>query len=421
MNDSMWTSVDRQFHKVLVATFSHHYKYHRLLLGRMNSEDPWMDPSLLATLTPEQREEALAAAAAAKRAEERAEQRALERALAKKEAERKQGNSLTPKIQASSSTTVTTVTTTATAATTSINPQIKFVSKRQRQTQPSLSLVDAGAIAAPTAPPPPTTTPAVSRKATNAKPTTTAASYIQPLESSSSKSNKYLSDKERQVIRQTYLGKSTSTNDAPQPPVKKRKKETKPKKATFRFEWDNTDDTLDQNDPLYSAVARTKPVAHRDPLLARERSSTASVMTKSLEKMTSRDWRIFRENYEIVVKGGRAPPPLRNFRESKLHSALLNAIENVLYYKEPTPIQRQAIPIGLQRRDLIGIAETGSGKVSTALHNRYFLHCIPSSSSFSPILSIPSHFVGMVDCCIWSSPSAILVTIVTYHHFPSRR
>jgi ATP-dependent RNA helicase DDX23/PRP28 len=45
-----------------------------------------------------------------------------------------------------------------------------------------------------------------------------------------------------------------------------------------------------------------------------------------------------------------------------LHPALLDAIENVLRFKAPSPIQRQAIPIGLQRRDLIGIAETGSGK-----------------------------------------------------------
>ena len=29
--------------------------------------------------------------------------------------------------------------------------------------------------------------------------------------------------------------------------------------------------------------------------------------------------------------------------------------------QEPTPIQRQAIPIGLQNRDIIGIAETGKG------------------------------------------------------------
>lgn len=33
-------------------------------------------------------------------------------------------------------------------------------------------------------------------------------------------------------------------------------------------------------------------------------------------------------------------------------------------YKEPSPIQRQAIPIGLQYRDLVGIAETGSGKTA---------------------------------------------------------
>lgn len=29
------------------------------------------------------------------------------------------------------------------------------------------------------------------------------------------------------------------------------------------------------------------------------------------------------------------------------------------YFKDPTPIQRQAIPIGLLNRDIIGVAETG--------------------------------------------------------------
>lgn len=33
-------------------------------------------------------------------------------------------------------------------------------------------------------------------------------------------------------------------------------------------------------------------------------------------------------------------------------------------YEKPSPIQRQAIPIGQAKRDIIGIAETGSGKTA---------------------------------------------------------
>ncbi|OEU17881.1 DEAD-domain-containing protein [Fragilariopsis cylindrus CCMP1102] len=88
-----------------------------------------------------------------------------------------------------------------------------------------------------------------------------------------------------------------------------------------------------------------------------------SIDTKPLQEMTSRDWRIYRENHNIVCKGGKAPPPLRYFNDgSLLHPSLLKALKEIMYYDKPTPIQRQAIPIGMQRRDLIGIAETGSGK-----------------------------------------------------------
>ncbi|CAL4122868.1 unnamed protein product [Meganyctiphanes norvegica] len=82
---------------------------------------------------------------------------------------------------------------------------------------------------------------------------------------------------------------------------------------------------------------------------------------KGFEQMTERDWRIFREDYNIAIKGGRIPNPIRNWEESKIKKEILEIIASV-GYKEPTPIQRQAIPIGLQNRDIIGVAETGSGK-----------------------------------------------------------
>lgn len=82
---------------------------------------------------------------------------------------------------------------------------------------------------------------------------------------------------------------------------------------------------------------------------------------KDHDEMTERDWRIFREDYNITIKGGRIPNPVRNWKEAGFHSDIMDIITEV-GYKSPTPIQRQAIPIGLQNRDIIGVAETGSGK-----------------------------------------------------------
>ncbi|KAM8716754.1 hypothetical protein ACLKA7_003601 [Drosophila subpalustris] len=82
---------------------------------------------------------------------------------------------------------------------------------------------------------------------------------------------------------------------------------------------------------------------------------------KDNDEMTERDWRIFREDYNITIKGGKIPNPIRSWNESGFPPEIIEIIDTV-GYKEPTPIQRQAIPIGLQNRDIIGVAETGSGK-----------------------------------------------------------
>merc|ERR1719418_125588 len=87
---------------------------------------------------------------------------------------------------------------------------------------------------------------------------------------------------------------------------------------------------------------------------------------KELDRMTERDWRIFREDYNISIKGGNPAAPIRYWRESSVPEEILNIIDKI-GYKDPTPIQRQAIPIGLTNRDIIGVAETGSGKTAAFL------------------------------------------------------
>jgi ATP-dependent RNA helicase RhlE len=52
-----------------------------------------------------------------------------------------------------------------------------------------------------------------------------------------------------------------------------------------------------------------------------------------------------------------------NFEELNLNRQLLNAIEEA-GYQQPTPIQWQAIPLILEGHDVLGIAQTGTGKTA---------------------------------------------------------
>ncbi|MDA7936284.1 DEAD/DEAH box helicase, partial [bacterium] len=51
------------------------------------------------------------------------------------------------------------------------------------------------------------------------------------------------------------------------------------------------------------------------------------------------------------------------FSDLKLPQPLLDAIEET-GYREPTPIQARAIPVIMRRKDVIGIAQTGTGKTA---------------------------------------------------------
>jgi ATP-dependent RNA helicase DDX23/PRP28 len=204
-----------------------------------------------------------------------------------------------------------------------------------------------------------------------------------------------MTDDDLTAIRSRYLGVD-----------KKKRKIRKMNDRKFVFDWDAQDDTFSEDSPVAAGSNRqgaqvmfgrgrlagmddgggsgTRKVS-ADPHLAdsleRRRAAKSGLderhwTEKPLEEMKDRDWRIFREDFSISARGwffflefiiqclcesvvgGQIPHPLRSWTESSIPTAILECIEKI-GYKEPSPIQRQAIPIGLQNRDIIGIAETG--------------------------------------------------------------
>lgn len=209
-------------------------------------------------------------------------------------------------------------------------------------------------------------------------------------------------DTEAAIVRQRYMGadQNTSTFSA-----KKKRRRTTEKK--FNFEWDGEEDTSPDYNPLYQdrvkasffgrghlagfaddseegARQYAKVLEERDletgGARAREmmemerRRKEEGVRTgiekhwseKRLDQMRERDWRIFKEDFNISTKGGSIPNPMRTWKESGLPKKLLDVVDKVGYV-DPSPVQRAAIPIALQSRDLIGVAVTGSGKTAAFL------------------------------------------------------
>ncbi|KAF4709120.1 DEAD-box ATP-dependent RNA helicase 21, partial [Perkinsus olseni] len=118
---------------------------------------------------------------------------------------------------------------------------------------------------------------------------------------------------------------------------------------------------------IISVVGMHYPPIDYEPLITAEFLTVFKQQTHWSEKksseMTKRDWKIFREDMKIYLRGGRVPIPCRTWAESPLPVELLKAINEVGYIR-PTPIQMQAIPVAMEQRDLIGVAETGSGKTA---------------------------------------------------------
>ena len=189
-----------------------------------------------------------------------------------------------------------------------------------------------------------------------------------------------MSDNDLTAIRSRYLGVD-----------KKKRKIRKINDRKFVFDWDTQDDTFAEDSPVAVGANRQgaqtmfgrghiagmddgggsgprRGSANLVDDIERRKAAKTGIderhwTEKPLDEMKERDWRIFREDYSITARGGSIPHPLRSWTESTIPPAILECIDQI-GYKEPSAIQRQAIPIGLQNRDIIGIAETGSGKTA---------------------------------------------------------
>jgi ATP-dependent RNA helicase DDX23/PRP28 len=206
-----------------------------------------------------------------------------------------------------------------------------------------------------------------------------------------------------EMIKNQYMG--ADQNVSKFSANKKRKRTTEKK---FNFEWNVEEDTSPDYNPIYNSraevnffgrgrlagfdeqaaddaakkyaaaleerdgvkgAARAKEIMEMERKRKEEGGRTAidkHWSEKKLEHMRERDWRIFKEDFSIATKGGGIPNPMRNWGESHLPKKLLDIIDEV-GYTEPSAIQRAAIPIALQNRDLIGVAVTGSGKTAAFL------------------------------------------------------
>ena len=389
-----------------------------------DDEAQLIDPALLANLTEAERAEALAAAAAAQRAEKRAEERRRQREQAAADAASKNSTNENveedeeerllreaeeqrrmqreheramerQKFAGTSSAAIGISGTSASGLT--------FVSKKKRGAGQMSNQSSESAAAANSS----------SRDTSLSLPSSRSNGGAAQNSHSATNEESHLTASQLAQIKKAYLGNSapiepasaaasSSTGRSNQSELSARqklsqeRKKRRTKKTTFKFEWDKEEDTYDDDDPLYSNSMSSFAKNGNSSLQRNNRrginttqqdfdggirfgkksaskydtlATVQSVATKPLKKMTARDWRIFRENYNISTKGGKSPPPLRSFRENPIgvtpiHPSIIDAIENNLRYKEPSPIQRIAIPIGMQRRDLIGIAETGSGKTA---------------------------------------------------------
>ncbi|KAK1577100.1 hypothetical protein Q3G72_018970 [Acer saccharum] len=85
------------------------------------------------------------------------------------------------------------------------------------------------------------------------------------------------------------------------------------------------------------------------------------VASPSVTAISEKEVEEYRLQREITVEGRDVPKPVKSFSDVGFPEYVMQEIAKAGFV-EPTAIQAQGWPMALNGRDLIGIAETGSGK-----------------------------------------------------------
>ncbi|XP_054615868.1 probable ATP-dependent RNA helicase DDX17 isoform X5 [Dunckerocampus dactyliophorus] len=85
-----------------------------------------------------------------------------------------------------------------------------------------------------------------------------------------------------------------------------------------------------------------------------------------VQRMSQYDIEDYRRRREITVRGSGCPKPIISFHQAQFPQYVLDVLMQQ-NFKEPTAIQAQGFPLALSGRDMVGIAQTGSGKTLSYL------------------------------------------------------
>ncbi|XP_042249944.1 probable ATP-dependent RNA helicase DDX17 isoform X1 [Thunnus maccoyii] len=85
-----------------------------------------------------------------------------------------------------------------------------------------------------------------------------------------------------------------------------------------------------------------------------------------VQRMSQYELEEYRRKKEITIRGSGCPKPVINFHQAQFPQYVMDVLMQQ-NFKEPTAIQAQGFPLALSGRDMVGIAQTGSGKTLSYL------------------------------------------------------